>query len=267
MRPRVRRVPGRFAMCDGVLVRLGSPRQFVIDLIPANGKRGHGADHRYSGDGVENPGLRDEVTEQACREGGDDVTCVTDRLVAGDSPVEPFVSDEAQTDPCEGGLKNGPDQANQRLRRHHSGHAREPDRREAAHRNQQGCERHQLPLRTQAIDESARRRLRDHSGHWRSRRAPSRCWLSSSGERPAGKWRETARRRPLHQPERTPEDPAPVDFSGLAIRTRPSSAQPLWDALNTVVQESRRTRPIDSAAVADTPAPEGRIIWRPHANS
>jgi len=38
--------------------------------------------------------LRDEVTEQTCREGRDDITRVTDRLVATDSPVEPFVSDE-----------------------------------------------------------------------------------------------------------------------------------------------------------------------------
>src|SRR5215510_15463033 len=126
----MRQVPGRFVICVSILDMFAAPRQFVIYLIPANGERGQGADDREGGDGIEDPGLRDDVTEQTCREGGDDITRVTERLIAADSPVEPAVSDEAQTDPREGGLKDGLHHAHQRLRRNHSGHTPEPERRE-----------------------------------------------------------------------------------------------------------------------------------------
>src|SRR5215510_8143 len=133
----MRQVPGRFVICVSVPDLRAAPRQFVIYLIPANGERGQGADDREGGDGIEDPGLRDEVTEQTCREGGDDITRVTKRLVATDSPVEPFVSDEAQTDPREGGLEDGLHQAHQRLRRQYSRHTPDPERRETPYGDQQ----------------------------------------------------------------------------------------------------------------------------------
>src|SRR5262245_9882931 len=120
-----------------------APGQFVIYFISANGKRGQGARGREGGDDVEDPGLREEVTEESRREGADDITCVIERLVATDSPVKPFVSDEAQTDPREGGQEDGPHYAHQRLRRHHSRHTPEPENREATYGHQQGCQRHQ----------------------------------------------------------------------------------------------------------------------------
>ena len=74
--PCVRLVPGSFVIFVSIPDMRAAPRQFVIYLITANGKRGEGADDRDDGDGVEDPGLREEVTEQTCREGGDDITRV-----------------------------------------------------------------------------------------------------------------------------------------------------------------------------------------------
>src|SRR5262249_58176592 len=62
----------------------------------------------------------------------------------------------------------------------------------------------------------------------RSRPTPSRCSLNPSADWPGGKWRETGRPRLSRQRERTPEDPALVNFCGLAIRVQRSSDQPGW---------------------------------------
>src|SRR5262249_16507767 len=69
--------------------------------------------------------------------------------------------------------------------------------------------------------------LRSHRRQ-RSRQAPSRCWPNPNDDWPAGTQRETAPRRLSRQRERTPEDPALVNFCGLAIRVQRSSDQPCW---------------------------------------